>query len=110
VKKAEMLMEKLMQNPHVRWNDNGEIILDNRLLPKTSIKELVDTALRNRKRTPTLNGWQEFATALSDMDIPKEIIGNKHVWSVMSRETYTPKKKKMKRESEPNVYKWTPYR
>ena len=110
VKKAEILTEKLMQNPHIQWNENGEVILHHRLLPKSNIKELVDTALRNRHRTPTLNGWQEFASALSDMNIPKEIIGNKHVWSVMSMETNTPKKKKMKRETEKHVHKWTPFR
>ena len=110
MKKAEILIEKLMQNPRIQWNENGEVILNNRLLPQSNIKELVDTTLRNRHRTPTLNGWREFASALSDMNIPKEIIGNKHIWSVMSMETHTPKKKKVKRETENLDYIWTPYR
>jgi len=73
--KADWLLKHLTKNG-VRWNSTGEIFYNDQVVPGSHILELVNDALRERKRSnPT--GWQSFALILKELNVPRNIVQNK---------------------------------
>jgi len=73
--KADWLLKHLTKNG-IRWNSTGEIFYNDQVVPGSHILELVNDALRERKRSnPT--GWQVFALILKELNVPRNIVQNK---------------------------------
>lgn len=99
-KNAQLLLERLKRDKDITWNERGEIIYRGRLINQSNLTDLVNDVLRRRKSMPDPVGWQTFATALSAMNAPKDLIGNpqrkKFVETGKKEEEEAPKKKKKK--------------
>jgi hypothetical protein len=75
--KGQYLLTRLRNDPHVQWNNRGEIILDGKMVSGSNLADLVNDILRNRKNAPDPVGWSEFANHLHKMNLPQEFIGHK---------------------------------
>jgi len=73
--KADWLLRHLSKHG-IRWNSTGEIFHNDQVVPGSHILELVNDALKERKRSDPL-GWQLFAQILRDLNVPRGIIQNK---------------------------------
>ena len=86
--KAQRLLKRLKTHPNLSWNQRGEITWDGRVIPKTNLVDLVNDVLRKRKLFSPATGWETFAAALRDVNVPREIVGNPDRWRYI---TQTPK-------------------
>lgn len=76
-RKAELLLDRVKRDPHLAWNDQGELIVRGQVINHSNIADLVNDALRTRRGHPTPpEGWRAFAAALRRVNTPKEWIGN----------------------------------
>ena len=48
-KKAQLLMNRIKNSPHLRWTDKGELIYNDQVMTNTNITDLINDALRRRK-------------------------------------------------------------
>lgn len=78
-KKVTGLLQLLNKKPNFTWDQFGQIKIDNRLLPKTNIIDLLNFYSRpqNFKREQYPGGWDVFGKFLSDNNIPKIYLSNK---------------------------------
>ena len=59
----------------LKFNDKGEIYLDDgTLLPNTRLEDLIQHAVRDRRRNMTPTGWSEFLNILRNHNVPKSIL------------------------------------
>ena len=59
----------------LRFNDKGEIYSDDgNILPGSRIEDLIQHAVRDRRRNLTPTGWTDFLTILHDHNVPKSIL------------------------------------
>ena len=73
-------MQRLRACGKVVWDANGAITIDGTRVPGANIVNLVNDAMRDRKRSaPT--GHLQFAVALRQSTVPREFIGNNRVWN-----------------------------
>ena len=72
-------MQRLRACGKVVWDVNGVVTIDGTLVPGANIVDLVNDAMRDRRSAPP--GHLQFAVALRQSTVPREIIGNKRVWS-----------------------------
>ena len=73
-KRAKLLLDRVKHK--IGWNEKGEVIVRGRLIPGTHIVDLVNDALRHRKRHPTPSGRSEFSREIRDIGFPHEIVQN----------------------------------
>jgi hypothetical protein len=97
-KKAERLLHHLKQNPELSWNDRGEISVQGQTIKNSNLIDLVNDVLRQRKNIPQPTGWENFAAALSQTNVPQDLIGHPDRWKyirgqMQSSEDTAPKKK-----------------
>ena len=78
-KKAESLLWHLRAGGGVVWNNVGAVTIDGVVVPGANIIDLINDAMRDRKRSIPV-GHLQFAAALRDTAIPREFIGSKRVW------------------------------
>ena len=78
--KAKQLMQRLRACGKVVWDANGAVMIDGTLEPGANIVDLVNDAMRDRRRSAP-PGHLQFAVALCQPTVPREFIGNKRVWS-----------------------------
>ena len=81
-KRAHLLLKRLKQDPHLDWNEKGELIHKGRTIENTHINDLVQGILRKRKRH-TPYGWKMFADALKESNVPQDLVGNVDRWNYM---------------------------
>ena len=116
--KASILLKRLKQDDNIAWNTKGELVYKGDLIPNTHIHDLVQDVLRKRK-THIPVGWQIFARALRESNIPQDLVGNLDRWQWMNQEeeipmgvtvsateVHTPK---MKSRSSKQL-RWAPYK
>ena len=60
-------------------NNVGDVTIDGVVVPGANIIDLINGAMRDRKRSMPV-GHLQFAAALCNTAIPREFIGNKCVW------------------------------
>ena len=84
-RKASLLMRKLKQDNNITWNAKGEFVYKGGVVPNTHIHDLVQDVLRKRK-THVPHGWQIFAKALKESNIPQDLVGNHDRWHWMNEE------------------------
>lgn len=79
-KQGEQLLQYLKTYPNIlRWNERGEIIYKNQLIPKSNLTDLIGLILTQRKSYKHLSGREEFLKALSSMNTPKLFFKNKYL-------------------------------
>lgn len=79
-KRAELLCQRLQESSSFNWNTNGEVSINNEVIPGTNIVDLINDAVRNRKYTNP-KGWEQFARVLHDLHVPQEFINNSRRWT-----------------------------
>lgn len=110
-KKVTLLLERLKRNPDLSWNQNGEMLYKGQLHPNSNMLDLVNDVIRKRKGfNPT--GWQTFVDVLSEMNIPRELVGNPDRRSIMN--TTSSKSSPKKHYTQPRLLPgqikgWTSY-
>ena len=87
--KASVLLRRLKQDDNIAWNTKGELVYKGDVIPNTHIHDLVQDVLRKRK-THVPVGWQTFARALRESNIPQDLVGNLDCWQWMNQEEQTP--------------------
>ena len=118
-KKAQLLVSKIKMNPDMKWNERGELVYKESVVPNTNMVDLVNDALRRRK-TFQPEGWKRFAQGLKEMNVPQDLIGHRERWNWMQQEkammpstiSETPIRKKRKRvvsTAAKKIHRWTPY-
>ena len=80
--KASSLLDRISNTRGISWNDKGELVVGDQAIEGSDIVDLVDDIVRTRKREPP-RGWQEFADALADLNLPAALIGNTDRWNYM---------------------------
>ena len=116
-KKAELLVNRMKTSPTMRWTEKGELVYKDQVIPNTNVADLVNDALRRRKRFEP-QGWQTFARALKETNVPQALIGHDERWKWMqnpSKEVleHQPrqgqKKQRRKRVVSTAVPRWSRY-
>ena len=87
-RKAEAILERIAHHSNMGWNDRGEFVYDGEVARGSNIVDLVNDMLRHRK-TFQPRGWQEFARALRQSNVPLDLVGNRHRWEWMHRDSAT---------------------
>ena len=87
--KAERLMHHLQNHPDVKWNDRGELVFHDQVIKHSNIVDLVHDVIRKRRRPEPL-GWKTFAKALSEVNVPHELVGNPERWNFMRSQISSP--------------------
>ena len=82
---AKILLKYMQENPDIQWNQQKELVYKGNRIPHSNIISLVSDISRNRKSATLPTGWQEFAVALAEQNIPIEAIGNKQRWAFMHK-------------------------
>lgn len=77
--RARQLVKHLRLDGKVQWTANGSVSIDGVRIRGGNIVDLVNHALRDRKRQPPA-GLDQFAVALRSASVPQEFIGNSRVW------------------------------
>ena len=117
--KASVLLRRLKQDGNIAWNTKGELVYKGDVVPNTHIHDLVQDVLRKRKAHVPV-GWQTFARALRESNVPQDLVGNLDRWQWMNQEeesmpmgvtvsateVHTPK---MKSRSSKQL-RWAPYK
>lgn len=117
-KKAELLLQRMKTSPSMQWTEKGELVYKDKVVPNTNVADLVNDALRRRKRFEP-HGWQTFARALKETNVPQDLIGHEERWKWMQnppREVQDkqklkikPKQKTKTRVVSTRVPRWSPY-
>ena len=86
--KAQSFLDRIARHPNMRWNDRGEFVFDGEVIRGSNIVDLVNDLLWHRKSFQP-HGWQKFARALRQTNIPQDLVGNQQRWDWMHRESAT---------------------
>jgi len=81
--KAKNLLRGLRAGGLIVWNNLGSVTIDGAVVPGANMIDLVNDAVRDRKRSIPV-GHLQFATVLRNTAIPREFIGNKRVWRTVT--------------------------
>lgn len=87
-RKAEAVLDRIENQANMKWNDRGELIYEGELVKGSNVVDLVNDVIRHRKSFQP-RGWQEFARALRQSNVPQDLVGNQERWRWMHRETAT---------------------
>jgi hypothetical protein len=111
-KKARLLLTRMKNSPHLRWTDKGELIYKDQVMTNTNVADLVNDALRRRKHFEP-HGWQTFAHALKETNVPQDLVGHRERWQWMQQQQQQQPqevtKKRKKRVVATRVSRWAPY-
>ena len=79
--KAQRLLQRLKDNPDIKWNDQGELEISGRFIKRSNLTDLVNDVLRQRKTAPDPLGWEDFADVLRQSNVAQDLIGNPTRWN-----------------------------
>ena len=97
-RKAERLMRHIRNHSVVDWNDKGEINFKGQTISNSNLIDLVNDVLRKR-RGFNPKGWDLFASALRESNVPQDLIGHPDRWSYISEDQIpksTPRRKRVR--------------
>lgn len=77
-KNAELLLHYVRKNPHLKFNERGEMLVDGKRFVGSHLVDLIHYFSRDRPTKTTVEGAEAFANALRKENVPKESIANKH--------------------------------
>jgi hypothetical protein len=72
--KAEQLLEFISKTKKVKWDDTGEVSVENRPIRGSDINDIVLDLIRPTKLEPT--GWQQVGRVLAQSNIPRSLVTN----------------------------------
>ncbi len=84
-KKAQLLLNRLKNSSHLRWTDKGELVYKDQVVSNTNVADLVNDVLRRRKHFEP-HGWQTFAQALKETNVPQDLVGHQERWQWMQQQ------------------------
>ena len=64
----------------------GELVFEGEVIKGSNIMDLVNDVLRNRKSFDHLHGWRQFARALPQSNVPRDLVGNRRLSDWMHHE------------------------
>ena len=74
--RAKLLIQKLKDHSDViSWNDNGQLVLEDSILPSSNIVDLVNYVMRKRKGF-NLEHSSTFAKALAKINVLEDYVRN----------------------------------
>jgi hypothetical protein len=74
--KAKIPLRRIQDNSKILdWNDRGELKYEGETLPNTNITNLLGDSLKLKKNNKP-KGYEIFTKALSEMNLPEELIRN----------------------------------
>lgn len=103
--KAKRLLQQLKKNSDIKFDDDGQIIYRQSLVPNSNISDLLTDVLK-KKTTVAPVGWQQFSDSLKASNIGRELVVNEDRWKYMNpvkKEDSKPKKRVTKK------IKWDEY-
>lgn len=75
-RKGHVLLDNILQNKQkIWWKEEGEIVVNNQVIPGSNIIDLISDTVRPLKRAKPI-GWKQFASVLKDIRVPASCIGN----------------------------------
>ena len=75
----------------LKFNDKGEIYSDDgTIVPGSRLEDLIQHAVRDRRRNLTPTGWTDFLTVLHDHNVPKSILNRNTLDELEGKVTPTP--------------------
>ena len=86
-RKARLLMELVKRNPQLSWNQRGELTVKDQPIEGSHMIDLVNDVLRHRRSRAPPTGWEQFAEALRDSNVPQDLIGHPERWEYIRRGT-----------------------
>ena len=99
--------------PHIKFNERGEIYnTSEQLIPDSRLEDLVQHAVRDRRRNLTPKGWDEFRHLLKSHNVPKfmlnrdtleELNNEEAIKREVSSTPTSPKRKVMKSSRVPRL-------
>jgi len=114
-RKAELLINRIKAHPQLTWTDRGELVYKDQVVTNTNVADLVNDVLRRRKHFEP-HGWQTFAQALKETNVPQDLIGHHERWQWMQHPhpTTSPRPQSQPRKRRPRVVstrvpRWAPY-
>ena len=78
--KANKLLEFIEKAPNIEWHKSGKIFVDGVEVVGADMTELINDAVRQRKKTKPARGREQFASALRRAGVPSEYVGNVKFW------------------------------
>lgn len=79
-KHTRNLLPILKSNPKLlKWNEHGELIIRDQILPHTNIIDLVNLLMGHSSKK--VSGQDSFLSILKEMNLPQNYIKNKHLQS-----------------------------
>ncbi len=87
--KAKRMLAKLKKSDVISWSEDGQLKYQHQLVPNTNIGDLVNDAVRLRKRFEP-NGWQVFARGLAESNVSQDLIGNTKRWNWIQEQRGVP--------------------
>ena len=104
IKTARKLIQYLEDNPnHIRWNQNGEVMIEGRTLDNVYIVDLINDAVSQRVKES--KGSQEFYRILNQIHVPNSLILNRYRQKGNTPPT-PPQLKRPKRKIPVKPYNW----
>ena len=83
--KVQLLLKRMKQDPNLGWTERGELMVNGSVIPNTQINDLVQDVLRKRKNYQP-RGWETFARALAENNVPQDLVGNLDRWHYIQRQ------------------------
>lgn len=83
--KVQLLLKRMKQDPNLGWTEKGELMVEGKVVPHTRVNDLVQDVLRKRKHYQP-RGWETFAKALADNNVPQDLVGNMDRWNYIQRQ------------------------
>ena len=78
---------RYLKNNQVHWTDDGSVVIRNQVIPGSNIIDIVNSAVRDRRKVDLPTGSVPLIQYLKGTNVPREIIGSKKLWHAASRET-----------------------
>jgi len=91
--KADELIDFLSNSKQFSIHDNGEISINDKIVPQSNVVKLIHDVIRDRPKAPPPLGLGNFVTLLRDLNVPKYLIGNPTRWNMIKEEFRTPESK-----------------
>ena len=77
--KAAGFIQYLKSDANVAWDDRGQLVLKGTTYPGTHMVDLINDALRFRKKMSRPTGWRELSSHLMQRNVPRELMGNEQL-------------------------------
>ncbi|KAF4520551.1 hypothetical protein B566_EDAN008750 [Ephemera danica] len=78
--KASVLYGILKRSPDIKWDDGGRVYIKDQIIRGSNIIDLMNDVIRSRQGEPP-TGWEQFASVLASINVPREYIGNENRWN-----------------------------